>query len=184
MKKSSIALAAAGMLLLFLLQACASLSKDNRSSRCVPPPKGFSSQDLIGTWVAGVPNQRDTLILRDDGKYRQYVHIEIANQAPIDYVSEWQNWYLERSEEDILYLHLEGMRFCGMNPDIPCDRLIGGGYDFCQDRAIKMINEGILLVLVSPGSNSNSVDSYQNNISLFYPLGLKIVGSILTNHSS
>ncbi len=63
------------------------------------------------------------------------------------------------------------MRFCGMNPDISCDRLIGGGYDFCQDKAIKIVNEGILLVLVSPDSNSNGVDSYHNNISLFYPLG-------------
>jgi hypothetical protein len=125
-------------------------------SRCSPTGGAFSEANVVGTWVAIRPDQRDTLIIRADGTYKQIVHVEFAEGSPIDYESDWQPWHLEYSADRIPYLHLTGMSFCGMNPDIPCQKHDGGGYDFCQDKYLPMNGEGILIVL------SNT---------LYYPLG-------------
>ncbi len=104
--------------------------------RCSPPVGDFSQDNLVGTWIAGVPDQMDKLIIRADGTYKQIIHVVFAELPAIDYESGWQSWHLEYSEDNIPYLHLEGMRFCGMNPDISCEIRIGGGYDFCQDKMV------------------------------------------------
>jgi len=87
------------------------------------------------------------------------VHIEFSRSSPIDYESDWQPWYVELSEDNIPYLHLTGMRFCGMNPDISCEIRDGGGHDFCRDEYIPMNGEGILIILGERSYN------------LHYPLG-------------
>jgi hypothetical protein len=117
---------------------------------CTPPPRTFSQADLIGTWEAGVPRQRDTLIIREDGTYKQLVHIEYTNLPPVDFESDWQAWWLEERENRIPYLHLQGMRRCGFNPEISCNRVGGDGHDFCRNARVSMDNEGILLVLGVP----------------------------------
>ena len=89
--------------------------------------------------------------------------MELAQGAPIDYQSDWQSWALDYSEAGIAYLHLTGMRFCGVNPDIPCEIRDGGGYDFCEDRYLPMNGEGVLIVLDTGGSRSYRY--------LHYPLG-------------
>ena len=117
---------------------------------CTSPPRTFSQADLIGTWEAGVPRQRDTLIIREDGTYKQLVHIEYTNLPSVDFESDWQAWWLEERESGIPYLHLQGMRQCGLNPEISCDQIGGGGHDFCRNAQVPMDNEGILLVLGVP----------------------------------
>ncbi len=115
----------------------------------------------MGTWFAGNPDHSDTLIIRNDGSYKQIVHIKFPKQSPLEYESDWQPWHLE-SKENIVYLHLDGMSFCGMNSEISCNVRSGGGYDFCRDEYLPMNDEGILLVLGTANPN---------NIFLFYPLG-------------
>lgn len=138
--------------------------------RCKPPIGGFSEANLVGTWVAGVPNHSDTLIMRADGKFKQTIHIEFRRSPPIDYEGDWQPWHLEYSRDKIPYLHLSGYAFCGMNDAIPCEKRDGGGHDFCQDKYVAMNGEGILVVIegwqLRPGTSER-----QYNYSLFYPLG-------------
>lgn len=146
--------------------------EQDRAALCSPFAWDFSEADLAGTWVSGFSGHWDTLYIRTDGTYRQVVHIELTEGDVIDYESDWQSWYLEYSDDNLPYLHLTGMRFCGMNPDIPCDRRNGGGHDFCRDERIEMNGEGILLVL----NNSDIVEipegaTRQAYISLFYPMG-------------
>lgn len=131
-------------------------------SRCSPPGEGFSEDDLVGEWVAGVPSHRDILIFSANRMYKQIVHIELAEGLPIDYESDWQPWYVEYSSEGIPYLHLTGFAFCGMNAGIPCEQSEGDGYDFCQDKYLPMHGEGILIVLETPTGGY---------LYLHYPLG-------------
>lgn len=150
--------------------AIISRSKTAEAGGCSPPIGNFSEAKLVGTWMAGVPDQRDTLIIKADGTYKQIVHIEFPNKSPINYESDWQPWRLEYSEDKIPYLHLNGMRFCGMNVGIPCDMRDGGGYDFCRDEYLPMNGEGILIVLeISSDGLYTQEPTYE--YSLHYPLG-------------
>ena len=139
------------------------IEQQESASRCSPPAENFSEENLAGIWVAGNSSHTDTLTISPNGTYKQVVHVEFADgSSPIDYESNWQPWHLEYSEENIPYLHLTGMRFCGMNTDISCETLDGGGYDFCKDKYLPMDGEGLLLVL------ETSVEHYYY---LHYPLG-------------
>ncbi|MBM4424945.1 MAG: hypothetical protein FJ030_16440 [Chloroflexi bacterium] len=140
-----------------VLYACNS-SQNVEPSGCVLPPEGFSKSDLIGTWVARRLDDIDNLIIREDGTYKQIIHVEFAEKPDVDYESDWQPWRIEFAESGIPYLHLEGMRLCASNPDIDCEQKGGGErdwnaynenfyYDFCQSKSILMSGEGILMVL-------------------------------------
>ena len=144
-------------------------SETENAARCPPIPKGFSEADLVGTWVAGRPRHSDTLVIKADGTYKQIVHVDFAEKSPLNYESDWQRWHLEYSN-GFAYLHLDGMRFCGMNSEISCNERNSDGYDFCQDETIDMLNEGILIVLVTSVENPNT-KQMQNYASLYYPLG-------------
>jgi hypothetical protein len=139
--------------------------------RCSPPSKGFTDATLAGTWIAGVPDQSDTLFIRSDRTYKQVIHVDFADGSPpLDYEGSWQGWRLEYSQDGIPYLHLDGYRFCGLNPSISCDTTSGDGYDVCHDQSITMQGEGILAVLetqadASPGQQP-PIYYY-----LHYPLG-------------
>jgi len=159
---------------LFLLSSCTpaivSRIKTAEAARCSPPIGNFSEANWVGTWMAGTPDQVDTLIVRADGTYKQIVHIEFPNRSPIDYESDWQPWHLEYSNNKIPYLHLIGMRFCGMNVAIPCDVHNGAGYDFCQDEYLPMNGEGILIVLATSDEGLYTQEPiYEYH--LYYPLG-------------
>ena len=138
---------------------------------CDPMPGDFSEKDLTGTWIANRSYRSDTLIIKGDGTYKQIVHFEEDGELSLVYESVWQPWYISLSEENYTYLHLEGMRFCGMNPQIPCDQREGDGYDFCRDETVMMINEGILIVLASFGDPIAGKQPTHYYISLNYPLG-------------
>ena len=137
---------------------------------CEPPPQGFLERDLVGTWEAGVPAQRDTLTIREDGKYKQLIHLDVPLT---DYESDWQRWWLEERESGVPYLHLQGMRLCAFNPDISCDQVGGAGHDFCRNAQVPMINEGILLVLGVPEPFIQWPGSTEalRGISLVFPAG-------------
>lgn len=124
------------------------MPKENQCLSALPPPD-FSEADLVGTWWAGYassPKRSDTLSIREDGTYKQIIHLDVPD---VDYESDWQPWWLEYHESGIPYLHLKGMRFCAINPSFNCDEPTGHTvwYDFCEDKSIAIDNEGILIVL-------------------------------------
>ena len=132
---------------------------------CQYPPQDFSSSNLVGSWIAGRPDWSDTLIIRDDGTYKQILHLR-SDTVIYDYESEWQSWWLEPQSNSVPHLHLSGYRVCAYWTEIGCDQVGGGeGYwtDFCQGtgtkvpgegviqgKGMQMPNEGILLVLGAP----------------------------------
>jgi len=140
------------------LSAC-TVNRDETTG-CTLPPKEFTKADLAGTWVATHLNsRRDTLIIKEDGTYKQVIHLE---SPPVDYESDWKTWQIEYLENGLPYLHMEGMHLCAYAPDlIDCEQ-VGGGeenpssfnggywYDFCQEKMVPMPNEGVLIVLGVP----------------------------------
>lgn len=123
--------------------------------------------------MAGGPDHSDTLIIRADRTYKQVIRVEFVDGSPIDYESGWQSWHIEYSKKkkNNGYLHLDGFRFCGMNSEIPCEKRVGGGYDFCRDESIKMDHEGILIVLTTRAKESQDTVMPLSDIRLAYPLG-------------
>jgi hypothetical protein len=81
------------------------------SPGCPYPPKDFSSSDLVGTWIAGRPDWSDTLIIKENGTYKQKLHLR-SNTVTYDYESEWLAWRLEPQSNSVPYLHLKGYRVC------------------------------------------------------------------------
>lgn len=146
--------------LTIVLSACSSNqeSSERRADGCILPPEEFSEKDLVGTWVAGLSWRKDTLIIQEDGIYKQAIHIErYTEDSSFDYESDWQPWRLEYSESGLPYLHMEGMRLCAYAGGyIDCE-VVGGGdspeakwYDFCKKEWIQMPGEGVLIVMGSP----------------------------------
>ncbi len=160
-----------GLLIVGCLATHLSASPREKVSKCYPPSKEFSERDLTGTWVAGWSGHTDTLIIKADKTYRQVIHVEFDNKPSTDYESNWQPWHIEFSEDNIPYLHLDNMRFCGINSEISCDKRTGGGYDFCRDSSIKMVNEGVLLVLSTSEDLPKETNIPQSFTYLHYPLG-------------
>jgi hypothetical protein len=115
--------------------------------QCAPPRASFSRDNLAGTWIAGTPDQRDMLIIRADGTYKQIIHIEFAELPPTDYESDWQTWWLEGNDINVPVLHLEGWRMCGYNPGISCDTPGGSGSHMCNVNYKDDPNEGALYVM-------------------------------------
>ncbi len=101
-----------------LLTACA-LSTDRRERgseshpgewNCPPLPQTFKESDLVGTWQSRHGSwATDTIILRQDGTYKQVYY-----SRPNDYYYEstWNEWWLEHRASGGLYLHLDDMRYC------------------------------------------------------------------------
>jgi len=137
------------------------LSTENQGHSCAPPPEGFSDIDLVGTWIAGTPSQRDTLTIRADGTYKQSVHIEYATKPTVDFESDWQNWWLEYTDNNIVVLHLVGWRMCGYDLGIGCDVSGGSGIHMCEVNYEDNPGEGVLYVMG------------ESEITLTLPLGLE-----------
>lgn len=121
--------------------------------KCQPPPESFQESDLVGTWVA----KYDTLILKEDGTYKQ---IYDNPQTGDHYESDWQEWWVEYRESGIPYLHLKGMKPDGIgeSPD-------SSWRDFCEDRTVEVHGEMILLVIGAP---ANRVEPSPRSIELWY----------------
>ena len=92
-------------------------------------------------------NNRNALIIKADGTYKQIIHIEFVSDPPVDYESGWQTWWLEYGNISVPVLHLEGYRLCGYNEGISCDILGGTGSHMCQVDYKDMPGEGVLYVM-------------------------------------
>ena len=77
---------------------------------CPIPPSDFKESDLLGSWVANYHlNDKDTLIIRNDGLYKQIY------ENPSDglrYESEWQEWWIEYRDSGYIRVHFRKMRRC------------------------------------------------------------------------
>jgi hypothetical protein len=139
----------ATILMLFLVFVLSACNVSGNTEQC-PPPINFDKKDIVGTWTTGIKERNDTIIFREDGTYRQILHV----QTPaFDYESDWLPWLLKYSDAGLPYLYLEGMRLCAYWEGADC-RIAGGGkddwYDFCRKEWVQMPNEGILIVLGPP----------------------------------
>jgi hypothetical protein len=111
------------VMLLLLSLACLSSTVDDNSPTggCFPLPEEFTEMDLVGTWWAGFvssPQVSDTLIIREDGKYKQVIQLEYP---PVEYESDWQAWWFEYRDNGTGYLHLDDYRGCAANRGRSCD---------------------------------------------------------------
>lgn len=133
------------ILALVFFSACTT-NQSKEKTGCIPP-EDFSTDDLVGTWKAGGETRNDTLIIKEDGHYKQILHVELDG---FDHESDWYSWWIDYSDDSIPYLHLENMRMCVYFSAMDCEQ-VGSGvtrwYDFCQDEWIQTPGEGVLMVL-------------------------------------
>jgi hypothetical protein len=148
-----------GIAIIVMLSGCNAFEEERAG--CKPPQQDFAEADLVGTWWAGYassPKVDDTLIIREDGTYKQMIYLEGYS---VNYESDWLPWRIEYFDDGIPYLHLDGMRLCAHAPDLrSCDQAGGGKQDwnafnqgkwldYCRETMVLQENEGILLVLSS-----------------------------------
>ncbi len=122
----------------------------NDQADCTPPPDGFGEDTLVGNWFAGFPPDRnDTLLIREDGMYKQIVSVPVYN---LDYESDWNEWWIEYSATGIPYLHLEGMSICAWAPDEVACEVPGAGkmwwYDGCKGESFQMPEGEVVLIIL------------------------------------
>jgi hypothetical protein len=124
---------------------------------CPALPANFKETDLIGTWTVSYSlNDKDILILKEGGIFKQIYDDPDANQR---YESNWQEWWIEYRESGYLRLHLKGMRRAGEIESI-FNRENGGidpelftAIDYCENDVIEMPDE---IVLVVTGSREDT----------------------------
>jgi len=117
---------------------------------CPSIPSTFKISDLTGIWVASYTGDDvDTLIIKEDGTYKQTYDDPLAGQY---YESAWQKWTIEYRNSGYLRLHLKGMRRFG-ELSIISDREGGGidpnmftAIDYCENTDIQMPDEIVLIV--------------------------------------
>lgn len=135
---------------LFFLSSCAITQARNNDTQC-QSPENFEVSDILGTWETGLPERKDTLIINADGTYKQIIHVESIS---FDYESDLEHWSIEKSSDNLHYLHLENMRLCIYWNGFECDRTSKediGWYDFCKDEWITTPhNIGTFIILETP----------------------------------
>lgn len=125
---------------------------------CTMLPEKFSESDLVGTWVSrkSVSKTSDTLIIREDGAYKQIITLEYQS---IEYESDWQAWWFEYRDNGTGYLHLDDYRVCAVNTSYSCEWVNDGKRpyaDVCEGQWIDPdppAGEIILVVRGIPGSS-------------------------------
>jgi hypothetical protein len=172
-KVSKLALA----IMVVILSACAqptatALVEDQVRWRCRPLPETFEESDLVGTWRSeyypGV--ETDTLILREDGTYRQiYEDTRLDHQ----FTTPWNRWYVEHRATGGIYLHLEGMHYCLSTGERCRDPRGGGGdwpyYDRCENRSLRDLGQDVILTVEgSEGLRYPGVESVPRGILLWH----------------
>lgn len=127
------------------------LAYSDETGRCPLPPQSLQQSDLAGTWVARYADGTDTLILKEDGTYKQMYD---DTQTGEHYQSDWQEWWVEYRKSGMAYLHLNGMLKCdGIGGG--CQEPDGEWFDFCERQYVSMHGEVVLLVI---GVSENRVD--------------------------
>jgi hypothetical protein len=117
---------------------------------CPTLPSTFKEADLVGIWVASYSlNDKDTLVLKENGTYKQTYDDPDAGQW---YESDWQEWWLEQRESGYFRLHLKGMRRAGEIESIfnreggGIDPEIFTAIDYCENEVVEMPEEIVLIV--------------------------------------
>ena len=133
------------------------------------PSHDLKNLDLEGEWVTHYSGgTTDTLTINSNGTFRQ-----VFENSRQDYVfnSGWNMWTLERLENGVFRLHLQGARFYNegnslaerngrKNPGSPClDTDCEWGfqpdpfYDPFTDELIEMVDKRVLVVLLDSREN-------------------------------
>jgi hypothetical protein len=131
------------------------------------PPDSLNKKDLVGVWEVEYSHLRnDKLIIREDGKYKQYYYDDTNDRSELIYESTWEDWWIERLPDGCIYLHLNGGQyFIGgksfakmikgiypcTNDDLSCTG-IGhpwSSYDRIRDTLVDMSSELILHVRIT-----------------------------------
>ena len=123
------------------------------SWRCDPVPDDFQETDLVGTWqtIFGL-SLKDTLSVLETGFYTQD---SVDNVTGYHFVSEPKRWWLEKQDDGGMYVHFEGMLFCGgVQYCVDPHEAEMGFYDFCSDRWFEMDGEFVLAVIGDPSVSS------------------------------
>lgn len=148
------------LLIVLLLGACR--PRESGSSVCLRlMPRRFSESDLIGTWNAMDSLLDSTLVIRENGQYKQTMYVE---RTGFKYESDWRQWRVTYSDKGIPYLHLAGLLMCAYWRQIDCSTgktniapVEGGNtkdpftdetywYDYCQEKWVNTPGEGVFLV--------------------------------------
>jgi len=79
----------------------------NEGLACPPLPENFKESDLVGSWIGRYFENKERIIIRDDGTYKQIFSNDFLN-----FESEWQKWYIEYAPQGYIRLHMVGMRRC------------------------------------------------------------------------
>ena len=82
-------------------------------SRSQNPPAALQELDLAGTWKANYGSCStcrgvDTLILREDGTFKQIYENRRENYT---FETPWNKWWLERFPDGRIWVHLKGARY-------------------------------------------------------------------------
>jgi len=146
-----------GLFIIFLSVACSGKGSHETQGitiNCPPLPSDFKDSDLFGTWIAKYGDgDTDTLILKDDGTYKQIYHHPDTRYS---FESDWQEWWVEHRDSGLLRLHLKDMHRCDGIGEL-CERQGGGlggettdidyyAIDYCENESVKMPDEIILVV--------------------------------------
>jgi hypothetical protein len=138
-----------------------SSSVPTETNLCPEIPSNFSKSDLFGNWVTRYsPNDKDELMISDDGTYRQRYDDPDSKRH---YESGALSWTLEYRKNGYIWLHLKGMRWFGDIPSLS-DRP-GGGVDpnsfklidYCENQEMTMENEVILIVTGSKTETARNI---------------------------
>ena len=125
-------------------------ASETQEHGCLPPPENFTEQDIIGTWTSHTTyySNTDTIKFREDGKYKQIIHIETPK---IDFESEWNDYWIEFSETGRPRIYLREWHSCGMstynNQDCSRTGLESNWYDFCDDEWVNIANTGMAILM-------------------------------------
>jgi hypothetical protein len=149
--------------------------EDTTEHGCKPLPEGFSTADLVGTWIAkdvtlGIT---DTLYIRADGTYKQIIHMKIGPQAvAVDYEGDWEHWWFEPRPNGTGYLHMQGMRECAAIPENPCEWINDGSVpqaDACESKWMDPdpVGESVLVVYGYSFLDPNEEISHPFALTLF-----------------
>jgi hypothetical protein len=149
------------LLIGLFLSACRS-EESNVCARLLKA--GFSESDLIGTWDAVDALRDSTIIIREDGRYKQTMYVE---RTGFSYEGDWLPWRVEYFEGSIPYLHLEGLLMCAYWRQMDCSTEKTNiepvevddtkdpfadeyyWYDYCREKWVQTPGEGVFLVLES-----------------------------------
>jgi hypothetical protein len=106
------------MFLAIVSYACNRSTDSTKKDSCAPLPDWFSETSLNGTWVAKSASQHisDTIMINLNGSYTQIIQTEYTST-----IYNEGKWHFEYRENKTGYLHMEGLRICGANPENSCE---------------------------------------------------------------